>query len=131
MASTDEDVYAGLDRQLNSHEVPLAQRFRALFTLKSLGGLRAIEVIAKGEPLAAARTAATRVLTDRGALAPGFDGESALLGHELAYCLGQLKDPRALPILTKVLEDDQEHVMVRHEVRSLAHEKAPPRIGAD
>ena len=49
MASTDEDVYAGLDRQLNSHEVPLAQRFRALFTLKSLGGPRAIEVIAKGE----------------------------------------------------------------------------------
>jgi deoxyhypusine monooxygenase len=48
MASTDEDVYAGLDRQLNSHEVPLAQRFRALFTLKSLGGPRAIEVIAKG-----------------------------------------------------------------------------------
>ncbi|GEM09364.1 deoxyhypusine monooxygenase [Rhodotorula toruloides] len=89
---TGEDVYDQLDRQLNSHEVPLAQRFRALFTLKSLGGERAIEVIGKG-----------------------FDGESALLGHELAYCLGQLKDPKALPILTKVLEDDEEHPMVRHE----------------
>ncbi|GAA5959782.1 hypothetical protein JCM8115_004855 [Rhodotorula mucilaginosa] len=103
MASTDEDVYAGLDRQLNSHEVPLAQRFRALFTLKSLGGPRAIEVIAKG-----------------------FDGESALLGHELAYCLGQLKDPRALPILTKVLEDDKEHIMVRHEAA-----EAMGAIGSD
>lgn len=46
----------------------------------------------------------------------GFDGKSALLGHELAYCLGQIKDPRALPILQKVLEDPTEHVMVRHEV---------------
>lgn len=51
MATSDEDIYSGLDRQLNSPEVPLAQRFRALFTLKSLGGERAIQVIAKG-PLA-------------------------------------------------------------------------------
>lgn len=43
-----EDVYDQLDRQLNSHDIPLAQRFRALFTLKSLGGDRAIEVIGKG-----------------------------------------------------------------------------------
>ncbi|POY73519.1 hypothetical protein BMF94_3456 [Rhodotorula taiwanensis] len=103
MATSDEDIYSGLDRQLNSPEVPLAQRFRALFTLKSLGGERAIQVIAKG-----------------------FDGESALLGHELAYCLGQLKDPRALPILTKVLEDDNEHVMVRHEAA-----EAMGAIGSD
>lgn len=51
MAATDDDVYAQLDRQLNSSAVPLAERFRALFTLKSLGGHRAIEVIAKGEPI--------------------------------------------------------------------------------
>jgi len=38
-----------------------------------------------------------------------------MLGHELAYCLGQIKDPLALPILTRVLEDPEEHVMVRHE----------------
>jgi deoxyhypusine monooxygenase len=59
----------------------------------------------------------------------GFDGESALLGHELAYCLGQLKDPKALPILTKVLEDDKEHPMVRHEV-SRARISAPTQIGS-
>ncbi|SCV72859.1 BQ2448_4396 [Microbotryum intermedium] len=44
-----------------------------------------------------------------------FDGQSALLGHELAYCLGQINDPYALPILQKVLENDDEHPMVRHE----------------
>ncbi|GAA5886227.1 hypothetical protein JCM5296_003527 [Sporobolomyces johnsonii] len=91
MANVD-DIYTPLDQKLNSHHTPLAQRFRALFTLKSLGGDRAIEIIGKG-----------------------FDGQSALLGHELAYCLGQLKDPKALPILTKVLEDPNEHPMVRHE----------------
>lgn len=45
----------------------------------------------------------------------GFDGKSALLGHELAYCLGQIKDPYALPTLTRVLRDNSQHVMVRHE----------------
>lgn len=38
-----------LDQQLNSSETPLAQRFRALFTLKSLGGHRAIDIIGKGQ----------------------------------------------------------------------------------
>ncbi|GAA5851045.1 hypothetical protein JCM3766R1_004160 [Sporobolomyces carnicolor] len=87
-----EDVYAPLDRLLNDESTPLAQRFRALFTLKSLGGERAIDIIAKG-----------------------FEGKSALLGHELAYCLGQLGDVRALATLTHVLRDEHEHVMVRHE----------------
>ncbi|KAK4052050.1 deoxyhypusine hydroxylase [Microbotryomycetes sp. JL201] len=73
-----------LDEQLNSPDVALAARFRALFTLKSVG-------------------------------TPRFDGDSALLGHELAYCLGQIKDTRALPILERVLDDERQHPMVRHE----------------
>ncbi|GAA5943970.1 hypothetical protein JCM3775_004726 [Rhodotorula graminis] len=101
--SHDDQVFADLDKQLNSHDVPLAQRFRALFTLKSLGGHRAIEVIGRG-----------------------FDGESALLGHELAYCLGQLKDPKALPILTKVLEDDSEHPMAAEAMGAIGCDEALP-----
>jgi len=42
------DAFDLLDQQLNSNETPLAQRFRALFTLKGLGGQRAIEIIGKG-----------------------------------------------------------------------------------
>jgi hypothetical protein len=42
---------------------------------------------------------------------------SALLGHELAYVLGQIQDPHALPILASVLADRKQHPMVRHEVR--------------
>lgn len=41
-------TFSSLDLQLNSSKTPLAQRFRALFTLKGLGGLRAIEIIGKG-----------------------------------------------------------------------------------
>lgn len=43
-----EANFVSLDQQLNSHSTPLAARFRALFTLKSLGGVRAIEIIGKG-----------------------------------------------------------------------------------
>ena len=48
---------------------------------------------------------------------PGFADESALLKHELAYCLGQMKNMNALPVLESVLADEKEDPMVRHEVR--------------
>jgi deoxyhypusine monooxygenase len=46
----------------------------------------------------------------------GFADESALLKHELAYCLGQTKNKIALPTLVEVLRDEKEDPMVRHEV---------------
>lgn len=70
----------------------LTQRFRALFTLKNLGGADAIEWISKA-----------------------FVDESALLKHELAYCLGQMQDKHAIPSLIAVLKDTQQEPMVRHE----------------
>ena len=48
-------------------------------------------------------------------ISKGFGDDSALLKHEMAYVLGQLKDTRALPCLTKILSDEDEHAMVRHE----------------
>ena len=47
----------------------------------------------------------------------GFADESALLKHELAYCLGQMKNTNALPVLESVLANEKEDPMVRHEVR--------------
>lgn len=44
-----------------------------------------------------------------------FVDESALLKHELAYCLGQMQDRQAIPTLTAVLKDTQQEPMVRHE----------------
>lgn len=46
----------------------------------------------------------------------GFADESALLKHELAYCLGQIKKTSALPVLEQVLRNEKEDPMVRHEV---------------
>ncbi|XP_068205641.1 deoxyhypusine hydroxylase [Palaemon carinicauda] len=77
---------------LANQSCPLKERFRALFTLKNLGGDKAIE-----------------------AISTCFNDPSALLKHELAYCLGQMKDVRAIPILTKVLKDTSQEPMVRHE----------------
>ena len=34
----------------------------------------------------------------------------------MAYVLGQLNDPRAIPMLSEVLEDLEQDPMVRHEV---------------
>lgn len=45
-----------------------------------------------------------------------FDDPSALLKHELAYCLGQMKMISALPVLESVLRRQDEDPMVRHEV---------------
>ena len=35
--------------------------------------------------------------------------------QEVAYYLGQLQDPLAIPILTQVLSDPARELMVRHE----------------
>lgn len=63
MATLLESNFLSLDSQLNSSSTPLAQRFRALFTLKSLGGPRAIEIIGKG---ASTRWKGRREGADRG-----------------------------------------------------------------
>ncbi|KAJ3509529.1 hypothetical protein NLJ89_g5182 [Agrocybe chaxingu] len=71
-----------------SGDVPLHTRFRALFTLKGLKSEDAVKIISKG-----------------------FSDPSALLKHELAYCLGQINKTSALPILEAVLRDTSEDPM--------------------
>ena len=87
-----EDQVEKVGTLLINSDRPLKERFRALFTLKNIGGKQCIDWIAKA-----------------------FDDESALLKHKLAYCLGQLQDPLAIPILTQVLSDPARELMVRHE----------------
>jgi len=77
---------------LNDANRPLKERFRALFTLRNLGGPLAIEGISRC-----------------------FSDSSALLKHELAYCLGQMQDTSAIPALNSVLSDEKQEPMVRHE----------------
>lgn len=88
----NEDQIEAISKVLNDVSRPLKERFRALFTLKNLGGAKAIEGIALC-----------------------FKDSSALLKHELAYCLGQMQDPLAIPVLTTILKDVSQEPMVRHE----------------
>ncbi|RPA82559.1 deoxyhypusine hydroxylase [Ascobolus immersus RN42] len=80
---------------LVSEESNLAKRFRALFSLKHLGAQGDKEAIE--------------------AIAAGFSTDSALLKHELAYCLGQTKNEHAIQFLEQVLRKEDEDPMVRHE----------------
>lgn len=90
----------------------LALRFRALFSLKHLavnGSQPAID-----------------------AIAAAFSSSSALLKHELAYCLGQSKQAYAASHLQRVLSDENEDPMVRHEageaLGALGHEPSLPLL---
>jgi deoxyhypusine monooxygenase len=84
-----------LRKTLTSESEPLARRFRALFSLKHLACQSSLPAIQ--------------------AIAAGFASPSALLKHELAYCLGQTKDLAAVPFLRAVLENKDEDAMCRHE----------------
>lgn len=93
MAVGTAELKALQDSLLNtSGAAALHDRFRALFTLKSLKSEDAVAIISRG-----------------------FQDRSALLKHELAYCLGQMKRASALPVLESVLRNEDEDPMVRHE----------------
>ncbi|CZR63255.1 probable Deoxyhypusine hydroxylase [Phialocephala subalpina] len=92
---TENIIILSLRKSLTSESEPLARRFRALFSLKHLACQGSIPAIS--------------------AIAAGFTSPSALLKHELAYCLGQSKNLAAVPYLKSVLEDKDEDSMCRHE----------------
>ena len=48
-------------------------------------------------------------------IARAFEDPSALLKHECAYCLGQMQNETAIPILMNILDNLNEDPMVRHE----------------
>ncbi|SRR6266545_6991621 len=92
--------------------VPLHTRFRALFTLKSLKSDDAVTIISKGMV-----TIILCHFAQLNMICAAFSDQSALLKHELAYCLGQMKNKSALPVLESVLRNfTSEDPMVRHEV---------------
>ena len=75
---------------LNDANKSLSERFRALFTLRGIASHEAISEIGRC-----------------------FNDPSALLKHECAYCLGQIQDPYAIPMLREVLEDTNQEPMVK------------------
>ena len=106
----DDDTKSGADTNVRtkttslrtalcSEDVALASRFRALFSLKYLAS----------QPPSPTTSTAIQ------AIAAAFASPSALLKHELAYCLGQTKNLEASPFLRDVLQDQSEDPMCRHE----------------
>lgn len=87
-----EDLVFSSEILANEKE-SLATRFRALFTLRNAVCQESIDAIGK-------------VL---------LNDDSDLLKHECAYCMGQMKDPIAIPYLVETIKDEKQHPMVRHE----------------
>ena len=88
----DEEKVEKIGVILHNNNAPMKARYRALFTLRNLGGKSAIDTIASA-----------------------FTDDSSLLKHELAYCLGQMQDSYSLSILRNVVKDEQQDAIVRHE----------------
>ncbi|OQD67392.1 hypothetical protein PENDEC_c037G00772 [Penicillium decumbens] len=99
VADVDETVLT-LRKVLTSESEPLARRFRALFSLKHLACLQ---------------PPTEQSLPAIQAIAAGFTSRSALLKHELAYCLGQTRNHDSVSYLQKVVKDVEEDAMCRHE----------------
>lgn len=98
--TASDPALSALRKTLSSETAPLAKRFRALFSLKH---------IASQSP------ATPQTIPAIKAIAAAFVSPSALLKHELAYCLGQSGKPEAVPFLRQVIEDKDEDPMCRHE----------------
>jgi deoxyhypusine monooxygenase len=88
----EEDDIEVVKAQLIDQSLPLFTRYRAMFKLRDWNTPEAIE-----------------------ALILGFNDSSALFRHEIAYVFGQLSNPLAETALIKVMNDKNEHSMVRHE----------------
>ena len=89
--SKDSDV-SNLRKTICNEDEKMFQRMRALFALRNIGGDDSVD-----------------------ALAAAFSSDSALLKHEIAYVMGQMQNEDSIPHLIMRLEDENEHVMVRHE----------------
>ena len=97
---TSSDLISDLRIAINDPFLPLSKRYRALF------GLKHHACLSPPTPLN---------LLAISAIASGFSTQSALLKHEVAYCLGQTRNLATAPYLRTVLMDKSEDPMVRHE----------------
>ncbi|KAJ5195279.1 Deoxyhypusine hydroxylase [Penicillium cinerascens] len=100
MSPSANETVLTLRKVLTSESEPLARRFRALFSLKHLACLQ---------------PPTEQSLPAIEAIAAGFASRSALLKHELAYCLGQTRNHDSVSYLQQVVKDVEEDAMCRHE----------------
>lgn len=102
--ASPENVVKLRETLLNT-SLPLFERYRAMFALRNIGSPAAVD-----------------------ALAAGFNDESALFKHEIAFVFGQLLSTHSVPALLAVLQDSQESDMVRHEAAEALGGIATPEV---
>ena len=97
--------------ELSDGSASLYDRYRAMFALRNLGTEDAIAALA----------------------ASLSSSSSPVFRHEVAYVLGQMQHPAALPCLRALLADRTEHAMVRHEaaeaIGSIAEDDSEAVLG--
>ncbi|KAK1347928.1 deoxyhypusine hydroxylase [Hamiltosporidium tvaerminnensis] len=85
------EVYKARDI-LNGNKYNITQKMRALFYLRNINTIESVLIIISA-----------------------FHNESVLLKHELAYVLGQMRNPSCIDTLKNVLRNTEENEIVRHE----------------
>lgn len=90
--ASEIDNVKKLNSILIDEDARMFERMRVVFSLRNMNSSESIK-----------------------SLSNGFKSNSALLKHEIAYVMGQMQNKAALPYLIERLEDESEHVMVRHE----------------
>ena len=98
---------ASLSETLRDQTLPIQDRFRALFTLRSL----------EKNPEAVAALVGALDVGENAALSSSSSSlhADALFRHEVAFALGQMRAKEATQTLIAVLKNQNEHGMTRHE----------------
>ena len=107
-AAAKREGLAGLGRRLADEGLGLPQRYRALYGLRNH----------PDDPAAVA------------GMLGALGTESKLLKHELAFALGQMRARAAIPTLLRLLKDEAENSMVRHEAAEALGAIASPECVA-
>ncbi|CEF66158.1 Deoxyhypusine hydroxylase [Strongyloides ratti] len=102
---TDQQFLDEWGRILINPEQPMKRRFMALMQLRSAPCNRSANWIVRA-----------------------FLDDSALLKHELAFCLGQMRAKVAIPTLFDILKKKDEDPMVRHEAAEALGAMGDPTV---
>ena len=94
-----QEMIPELSKTLCDESKTLLERYRCMFTLRNLGGEKAVMALCK---------------------ALEKDKSSAIMRHEIAFVLGQMASMcdnsyKSIPSLSRMLARTKEHGMVRHE----------------
>jgi deoxyhypusine monooxygenase len=111
---------ASLSETLRDQSLPIQDRFRALFTLRSLEkNPEAVAALVGALGVAGENAISTSTSREENAAAlsqsPSMLHSDALFRHEVAFALGQMRAKEATQTLIAVLKNQNEHGMTRHE----------------